>query len=339
MNLLVLSNNLQRASFRQRIGVYLDILQTDGLSCEVAKLPSGSLARLSLYKRAKEFDGVFLHKKKLNFFDGHWLRRYSKKIIYDFDDAVMYDPEAVDRNSASHFRPFRRTAKLADTVIAGNSYLAEHACRFNRRVEVLPTGLDVKAYKVHARSENDGKIRLVWIGSRSTLKYLAEIKPALEEVGHQFNNIILRIICDDFFELQNMPVEKRRWSEATQAIDLTASDIGLAPLPDNRFSRGKCGFKVLQYAAAGLPVIASPVGVNTEYVNNGVTGFHATSIPQWIESISRLIKSEELRKSMSSAARQQVEKFDISVVGKRLLNIIENCIAQNTPNRSVQHPK
>jgi len=339
MKLLVISNNPGRASFRQRIGVYMGTMRRAGIDCEVVKLPAGSLARLTLFKQAANFDGILLHKKKLNFFDSRRLRRYSKKIIYDFDDAVMCSPKAPQRRSFLRLRAFRRTVKLADMVIAGNKYLAEHALRFNPHVEVLPTGLDTTAYRVDAGPKNDGRIRLVWIGSGSTLKYLAEIKPALEEVGSRFENVILRIICDDFFELQNMPLEKQRWSEATQAIDLAASDIGLAPLPDNRFTRGKCGFKILQYASAGLPVVASPVGVNAEYVNDSITGFHATSIPQWIESISRLTKSEELRKNMSLAARRQVQKFDLSAVGKGLLNIIENCIAQNIQTKSAQNPK
>jgi glycosyltransferase involved in cell wall biosynthesis len=175
---------------------------------------------------------------------------------------------------------------------------------------------------VDTKPKNGGKIRLVWIGSKSTLKYLAEIKPALEEIGSRFDNAILRIICDDFFDLQNMEVEKHQWSEETQVIDLATSDFGLAPLPDNRFTRGKCGFKILQYAAAELPVIASPVGVNAEYVCDGVTGFHAINTSQWVDKISELIENAELRKRMGREGRAKVKNFDIDVLGKRLLDLI-----------------
>lgn len=326
MNLLILSNNLTRAGFKQRIAVYLDILRATGIDYEVAKLPSGSLARRKLFRRALEFDGVLLHKKGLNPFDAFWLRRYSKKVIYHFDDAIMYNSKAPERNSLSHFMPFRRSVKLADMVIAGSSYLAELARRFNRNVKILPTGLDTKAYNVATESKNDGKIRLVWIGSKSTLRYLAEIKPALEEISSRFDNVTLRIVCDDFFDLQNMEVEKRLWSKETRAVDLATSDIGLAPLPDNRFTRGKCSFKVLEYAAAGLPVVASPIGTNSDYVRNAVTGLFATNIQEWIEKISQLLKSAELRKRMGEAARAQVQNFDVSTIGKQLAELISECV-------------
>lgn len=339
MNLLIVTNNPERASFSQRIEIYLDTLSKNGINCEVAQLPSSYLARQKLFKKAVDFDGVFLQKKCLNFFDAFWLRRYSKKLIYDFDDAVMYSPKAPQRNSPSHFRPFRRTVKLADLVIAGNSYLAEHAKRFNTNVQILPTGLDISAYKVHTNPKNDGNIRLVWIGSRSTLKYLVGIEPALEEIRTRFDNVILRIICDEFFELQNLPVEKRSWSKETQVVDLATSDIGLAPLPDNRFTRGKCGFKVLQYAAVGLPVIASPVGVNSEYVRDGVTGFVVTGLSEWSDRLVRLLKNPTLRGKMGAVGRKSIRNFDIAVMGKQLCALLTNSIRQNgTESRTRSMP-
>ena len=326
MRLFILTNNPERASFRQRIQIYFNALRENGIDYHVAKLPAGFFARQRLFRQAEDFDGVFLHKKGLNFRDAMLLRRHSKKIIYDFDDAIMYSPTRPGRNSNSHLNSFRRSAKLSDVVIAGNSYLAEHAQKFNSNVKIVPTGLDTRAYKFEANAKDDGRIRLVWIGSRSTLRYLAEIKPALERVGLRYGNVILRIICDEFFNLKNMEVEKRRWSLNRQVQDLTTSHIGLAPLPDNRFTRGKCGFKILQYQSANLPVIASPVGVNSEYVSNGFTGFHASNIHEWIERIIDLIGNIELREKMAEAGRIQTQRFDISVIGKQLCSVIKECI-------------
>jgi len=328
MKLLIVTNNPRRASFRQRIGVYLDTLRANGIASEVAKLPSGSHSRRKLFKQAKECDVVFLHKKCLNVFDSFWLRKYSKKIIYDFDDAVMYNNKRPDRDSRSHFIPFRRTVKLADMVIAGNSYLGEHAKPFNHNVEVLPTGLDTKAYKVETKPKNDGKIHLVWVGSKSTLRYLSEIRPALEEIGCRFQNVILRIICDDFFNLANMQVDKRPWSKETETVDLATSDIGLAPLPNDRFTKGKCGFKILQYAAASLPAIASAVGVNSDYIKESQTGFLVKDVIQWIHKLDVLITNPQLRKKMGQDGRVLAKQFDINLIGKQLVDLINQSLQQ-----------
>jgi glycosyltransferase involved in cell wall biosynthesis len=288
----------------------------------VAPLPARFSARRRLFKRAADFDGVFLHKKGLNVLDAWSLRKYSRKIIYNFDDAVMYSDKNPDRYSRSHFVPFRRSVRLADLVITGSNYLAEHARRFNSNVEVLPIGLKVSDYRPDYCAKADGKVRLVWIGSRSTLDYLEEIKPAIEEIAARCNQIVLRIICDDFPELNNVFVEKRQWSMDTRGIDLATSNIGLAPLPDNRFTQGKCSFKVLEYSAAGLPVIASPVGTNSDYVKDGVTGFLAAGARQWIDRMMQLIQNPQLRRKMGREGRTYAETFDISVIGEQLSKLI-----------------
>lgn len=292
-------------------------------------MPSGFYSRRKLFKRARDFDGVFLHKKGLNVIDGFWLRKYSKKIIYNFDDAVMYSDKRPERNSRSHFMPFRRSVRLADMVIVGNSYLAEHARRFNSNVKILPIGLQVSDYKLdHPPKKDDNKIRLVWIGSKSTLSYLADLKPALETTGRRFDNVVMRVIGDDFFDLENMAVEKVPWEQDIRGIKLAECDIGLAPLPDNRFTRGKCSFKVLEYASAGLPVIASPIGTNADHIRDNVTGFLVTEMPEWVGRIAQLIEDRELRKKMGKEAQAYAEKFDLSIIGNQLTELITKCLGE-----------
>ncbi len=327
MKLLILSNNPDRASFRQRIGIYTGLLQKADIDCCIEKLPAGYLARWRLFKKAGEFAGVFLHKKCLNHFDAKVLRKHARKIIYDFDDAVMYSPRNPENDYSSHFRLFRRTVMMADTVIAGNSYLAEHASRFNNNVNILPTGLDMAKYGIEVYKPKDNKVRLVWIGSKSTLKYLAEIKPALEQVGSAFNNVVLRVICDEFIHFRKLPVENHNWSEQTEAADLKQCDIGLAPLPDNRFTRGKCGFKILQYYSANMPVVASPVGVNIGFVRGDTTGFFAENQNQWVDKIAALVNGSKLRQNMGLAGHQFAQSFDVACIGKSLCELILKCIS------------
>lgn len=321
-SLLVLTSNPERASFRQRIGAYLDLLAENDIAAEVAILPSGPRARRKLFKRAPEFDGVFLHKKKLNPVDAFWLRRYSRKIIYNFDDAGMYNRKRPDAYSRAHFAPFRRTVRLADMVIAGSSYLADQARPFNAAVHVLPIGLDIENYGSGPIQPPDGKVRLVWIGSRSTLAYLREILPVLEQVAESFDDIVLRVIGDDFPQESRMAIEKIHWSPESRRIGLAAADIGLAPLPDNAFTRGKCSFKVLEYSASGLPVIASPVGTNAEYVADGVTAFLVKSQQEWFARIAELIRDPEARRRMGRRGREHARRFDLKVVGVRFSELI-----------------
>jgi len=322
MKLLIITNNPDRASFRQRVEIYLDMLGDGGIDCEVAALPNGELGILQLVRRAGEFDGVLVQKKCLNVLDAFTLRRWSRKIIYDFDDAIMFSPHKADSRNSSHYRLFERTMRISDLVIAGNSYLADIAGMYNQNVAIVPTGLDTSEYIVDGKSPDEDKVRLVWIGSKSTLKYLASIRPALEEIGKAYANVILRIVCDDFFELENMPVEKCLWSLERQAQYLVESDIGLSPLPDNSFSRGKCGFKILQYQAAGMAVIASSVGVNAEYVTGDIDGFHADGADDWIEKLGRLIEDERLRRQMGHRGAKHVSQFDSELIGRQLCSLI-----------------
>jgi len=314
MKLLILSNNPDRASFRQRIGIYLDYLRTETIETTVYKFPKDYLVRWKLLAASADYDGVWLHKKTLNFFDARILRKHAKKIVYDFDDAIMFSPHKPQSDSTSHFRLFKRTVKMADLVIAGNDYLAQQAKAFNNNVKTLPTGLVLGDYKTDVAKPNDDKVRLVWIGSKATLKYLAQLKPALEQIGKKYDNIVLRIIADDFFDLENMLVEKYQWSKEAQAKNLMSCDIGLAPLSDNRFTRGKCGFKILQYFAANLPVIASGVGVNQKFINESRAGLTADGKNRWIEALSGLIEDEQNRIKMGQNGRDYVKDYDCEVM-------------------------
>jgi len=329
MRLLILTNNPERASFRQRVGVYLDLFAHHGIEHEVAVLPKGFFARRRLFRRGGDFDGVFLHKKTLTSLDIGCLRRHSRKLIYNFDDAVMYSDKRPGVHSRTHASRFRRTVQQADLVIVGSRYLGDLARPFNANVRVLPLGLDLRDYGVDSLPAPDGKLRLVWIGSESTVAYLETLWPALDRIMARFGHVVLRVIGDAFPAWPDLPMEQVPWSPQSRRTMLATSDIGLAPLPDNPFTRGKCSFKVLEYSASGLPVVASPVGTNAEYVRDGVTGFLATTMDDWVDKITQLTENPERRRSMGRAGAELARRFDVRVIGEELCSLISTCLQEN----------
>jgi glycosyltransferase involved in cell wall biosynthesis len=328
MKLLVLSNNVQRASFRQRIGSYMPRLKCAGIDCHVQQLPKQVMPRHRIFRQANDYDAVLLHKKTLTRFDAWILRTQAHVLIYDFDDAIMYSATHPDKQWSSHFGRFRRTARLMDVVIAGNHYLAEHAQRFNENVQVLASGMDTHAFSGVDARPDDGRIRLVWVGSRSTLRYLEELRPVLEQLSQRHRNLVLRVICDVFPDFDGIEVERCIWSMETQAADLCACDIGLAPLPDNRFTRGKCGFKILQYAAAGLPTVGSPVGVNRDFIAAPQHGLTVVTPDEWADALTRLINDPALCQDMGRRARQFSRQFDSVVIGDAFVSIIQKTLGR-----------
>jgi glycosyltransferase involved in cell wall biosynthesis len=166
-------------------------------------------------------------------------------------------------------------------------------------------------------------VELTWIGSSSTLKGLETIRPLLEEVGHRWPGLRMKLICDRFLEFESLSVIRRVWSEATEADDLASADIGISWVPDDPWSRGKCGLKVLQYMAAGLPVVANPVGVQAEMVGHGETGFLCSTPDEWRAAIGRLRHDPMVRKRMGEAGRARVEnEFSVGVGAARWIDVL-----------------
>ncbi len=158
------------------------------------------------------------------------------------------------------------------------------------------------------------------------MRYLKKLSPVLEHIGKTYPQVVLRIICDNFFDLSAMAVEKMAWSLETEAGDLAACDIGLCPLPDDNFTRGKCGFKILQYFAAGLPVIASPVGINGDFLMGGKTGLAAGQENEWVDAIKALLNDASRRQSMGQNGRNVAQQHDAVVIGQRFCELIRDCL-------------
>ena len=166
--------------------------------------------------------------------------------------------------------------------------------------------------------------QLVWVGSSSTIRGIERLTPILEELGRSNPALRLKIVCDRSLPLQHLPVDFCPWREETETADIAAADIGISWLPDDPWSRGKCGLKVLQYMAAGLPVVANPVGVQADMVKPGETGFHAETPAQWADAIARLAGDPALRQRMGRAARRLVEaEYDVPVGVRMWLTLLD----------------
>jgi len=258
---------------------------------------------------------VILQRKLLPSWQLAVLRRHAKRLIFDYDDAVLYR-DSYDRRgprSARRERRFAATVRQADTVIAGNDFLADCALRAGTppdRVRTIPTCVDplryTPKYERPARPATR-PIELVWIGSSSTLKGLEAERALWDRLGDAIPGLRLRVVCDRFPDFRGIEVVPVPWSESAEAEELARGDLGVSWLPDDDWSRGKCGLKVLQYQAAGLPTIANPVGAHVEMIEPGATGFLASTPEQWIEAVRAAAADAGLRARMGRSARGRVE--------------------------------
>ncbi|MEM7627316.1 MAG: glycosyltransferase [Planctomycetota bacterium] len=233
------------------------------------------------------------------------LRRLSRRLVFDFDDAVYRRPGG---DSAGRLRGFRAMVQRSDEVWAGNLWLGRAALDASSRgpVQVLPTVLDPAAYTPRAAEQRDPH-RLVWIGSSSTRPYLEAILPDLEAAAERIPGLSLRIVADFSLRSEHLVIEATPWAPETEAESLATAGIGIAPLADDEWARGKCGFKLLQYMAAGLPTVCDPVGANGQIVLDGETGFHVTPERGWPDAIAALCGDTERAAAMGQAGRTRVE--------------------------------
>jgi len=327
LKVLFLVPRLDKASTRYRVLQYLPYLDQEGVDYEIVALSRQSRNRLSLARRIRNSDTVFIQKKLFSFLDLYWVRKLAKRMVYDFDDSVMYKSgPASMRQQKRQQRRFAITAGKADLVIAGNRYLQQEALHFNREVRLLPTVLDMDRYIAREESgDKIGEVVLGWIGSRGTLRYLQDIGPALEELGRRWPGLKLKIVADDFFDLNSVQVIKKPWTAADEIADLHSFDIGLMPLTDDIWTRGKCGFKLLQCMAVGLPVVCSPVGVNADIVTDGREGFHATTREEWVAKLDALIADSDLRRQMGQQGRLRVANaFSLAINGPPFVKYLKH---------------
>lgn len=317
MKVCFITSRVEKASARYRFGQYLPLLEADGVRCDVEKIEKNFFKRLTMFQGLKDYDVVFLQRRLLNTFDLYFLRHFSKRLVFDYDDAIMYkDSASVYYKSPRRMKRFKNTLETSDAIICGNTYLKDLAGEYEDKAVIIPTVVDTDKYLLrdYAHKPTD-KLRLGWIGSKKTIFYLKDLKEVFKRLKSEGVDFELAIISDDFIELDGVETVKLKWSTETELKDLASIDIGLMPIRDDHWSRGKCGFKILQYMASGVVPVASAVGANKDIIQDGVTGQLVSSDDEWVEAIKKLSGDAMLRKKLSIASRQRVEK-EYSLKGK-----------------------
>ena len=325
------------ASARLRTQQYLSFLEKEGIQVIVQTLLSdamlawryqrGSYGTVALVKayaqrcnillQRRNFAIVWIEKEALP-----WWPLWMEQILLQGIPYVLDYDDAIFHNYDQHRNPWlrrlygRRLDGLmagAALVMAGNSYLAQRASDAGAPwVEVVPTVIDLAHYPLPEKRRvvdalNDKLPRIVWIGSPSTVRYLHLIREALQTVAKQ-HPFVLRVIGGGDFKLPGVTIEVVPWSEETETDNIGDCKLGIMPLLDSPWERGKCGYKLIQYMACSLPVVASDVGVNRHIVTTGENGFLATTTEDWIAALRRLLGDSLLSAGMGEAGRRRVEQ-------------------------------
>jgi glycosyltransferase involved in cell wall biosynthesis len=309
-----------------------------GASRKALDLVTGCARRWMDLGRAGRYALALIHREVWPFVGEAPLRRLARhqtRWVFDFDDAVWM-PNASDANRVfAGLKPFGQPAWLAAgacAVSAGNTFLADWArsCRSGSpadSVEVVPTAVDTDRW--HPRPRTPGARRLIWIGTPSTAKYLEALRPALTRLGRRHPHLELHVVGAPF-SCEELRVVHHDWHEATEADLVSGCDIGLAPIPDDAWARGKCGLKLLLYMACGLPAVASRVGVHPEIVTHGEDGLLADTPDGFEPAVGALVADPELCGRLGAAARATVEqRFSLHAVAPRLAALLQRAAAES----------
>lgn len=322
-------------SQRFRFEQYFEFLKSNNIYCELSYLiseeddkvlyaPGNYFGKLLIFikswikrwkdvKRANQFDFVFVQREAFMTGTTYFEKKFAKsnaKLIFDFDDSIWLEDKNEANSKLAFLKNPSKTSKiiaLCDTIVAGNNYLADYAKKYNKNVVIIPTTIDTDWYKPKSKTASS-KIVIGWSGSFTTIKHFESAIEALTKIKTNYGDqVSFKVIGDSNYRHEPLGITGQKWKSDTEVEDLQGIDIGIMPLPDIDWTRGKCGLKGLQYMGLSIPSIMSPVGVNTEIIEHGINGFLASTNEEWVQCLSQLIDSPELRKKLGETGRITVE--------------------------------
>jgi glycosyltransferase involved in cell wall biosynthesis len=314
-------------SSRIRIFNLLPEVQKEGIhSCAVC-YPKTIFEKIRLLKKMKQFDIVYVQKKLLSLFDTALLRRFAKKLIFDFDDAIYYRQDTYEvLESKSRYLKFKYLVQNVDLIVAGNKTLSDYASQFNKNVVVIPSAVETADIPIKDYAAVDNNIIIGWVGGKGNLHHLKMLFPIFQRLSLDYR-IQVNILCNASIEIPSVKIKCIPWKLETQAQEIALFDIGVMPLPNNKWTQGKCGYKALQYMAASVPPVVSDVGINRDIVEHSKEGLVVSSLNGFYDAIKALIDDKDKRKEMGLNARKKIEKFfSVHVVGKMLADVLKTGI-------------
>jgi glycosyltransferase involved in cell wall biosynthesis len=326
MKVLFLIQGWKVAASRYRVLQYLPYLKESGIVPDVATYPRTIKENWVFFGALPQYDIVFLQRKRFTGLSLWLLKRRANRIVYDFDDSVMYRNSTADNPmSGTRMRRFARMLTTSDAVVAGNEFLRKQAMKHNSKVAVIPSPIDIERYTKKSYEPRGSEVVLGWIGDHGSIHYLEKMRSIFDTLARTYPHLCLKVVCDTFFECEKMKVIKKQWRSEDEIQDLQSFDIGLMPLIDDPWSWGKCGLKIVQYQGVGVPVVCTPVGINRDLVQDGENGFWARDEREWIEKLSILIEDAGLREKMGLMGRERVKRgYTTQECAMKLRQFLEN---------------
>jgi len=319
--ILFLTKGHQASSTRDRALIYSDLFKADKFILRHLGLSKNLINYLKALIFAPYYDIIFLQRKLLNYPYFWLLRLLSKKIIYDFDDSIFLKSDGSI--SESKYKRFKKICKKSDLIFAGNAFLKKYAEEYNRKTFLIPTCLDIDKYNLKT-VKSKKYFDIVWVGQKSTSKYLIQILPFLEQAKKSISNLRLINISDVNIKSDLITIKNIKWEENSQYKHICSSHLGIAPLAQNNWSKGKCAFKLLQYTAAGIPSISSNVGVNSELIQHYKNGILIRKNSDWEKSIIKLITDKRLYQTMKKNCLILAKDYDFIHNYQVMKNLINN---------------
>jgi glycosyltransferase involved in cell wall biosynthesis len=323
---LALLSKYNLPSSRLRIRDMVSLLRKNNIDLKVEPFAKNFQRFFQIISLSK-YDVVIIQKKtSLRAIELYLIKKFSRKIIYDFDDACMFhELEHSKPLKGKNFMKFLNTINIADAVVAGNDFLRSFCIYNTPKVYKLPTPVDTQKY-FPSKSQHKKLVTLGWIGVSGSMRHLYNLQPVFKELSKKYKFELLVISNQDFI-CKGITVRNIHWELDRENEYLNLIDIGLMPLDDSIWTNGKCGYKLVQYGAVGIPSVASSVGINKEIILDGKTGYLASNKDAWIESLVLLIKNADLRKTMGSAARKHIAKnFSLSVYAEQYAMVMKSIV-------------